>query len=149
MTYQEIPTTEIKKHILDIFPGQGQEDLLLNVDNIYKLVNLNGIKSKLRDIIWWNRFMNDDPEIGDDVFIELLLKGIDGNDKILLVTDEGIFDKIGFSFYFKDLDAFKYIYEYKYKMEFFQDSDYIFIIPAKKQISVLMHEGRYAVWRQT
>ena len=143
MIYKELPISKIKNAILDIFPKANQADFHLTPDDIHFIALSSGVQMKWKEISWWSDFLLDN--YNDSFFTELLLTGIESNDEILLITDEGYAENIGFLFVYKNFDVFRSKYEEKYKMEFYQDSDYIFIIPNKKQISILGHEGRYVI----
>lgn len=145
MVYKEIPLEEIIKAVFEVFSTSAKENFKLSPDGISELATSVGLHLKWKNIDWWHQFMDDDPQIDDQNFLELLLNGIDENNQILLVTFEGIQERIGFSFLFRDCKQFINEYEDRYQMEFFQDSDFIFVIPHSKQVSVLMHEGRFAI----
>lgn len=148
MIYQDIPLREINEAIARLFPASLPGNGVLSPDALHQVAGQCGVTLDWARISWWQHFMTDSPLVTDTTFTALLLPGIEAGDRVFLVTDEGLLDQTGFSFRYADFAAFVEAYEERYRMEFFQDADYIFVVPAKRQLSILMHEGWYTVWRQ-
>lgn len=135
----KISLATCKQILQRLLPGEYSE-FFPNIDAIHILAEANDLNPVWQMVPDWDAFQAD--EISGDEFVKhLLSKTIADRDRIILVTDEGLHERIAFDFIYRDLNLFIESYEETYQMQFMQDADYIFIVEEKKWIGMLMHEG--------
>ncbi|GAB3503049.1 hypothetical protein [Emticicia fontis] len=118
-----------------------QQFKLLGPDWIFgKIGWKNWTRTWIEDWIWFEHGKLPNGEYWDENnFYNLVLKDLP-NQKVMLLTDEGIREKKCFKFDLNSFYEFVEWYEDKYQMEFMQPHDYIIILE-NNMIKILHHGG--------
>ena len=146
MTYEKLPLEVAELNVKEIF-GHDNNGLHLNLtpDSIGKFAEQSGVHLKWRPIVnWLECFQFNTYEYSDEDFLEIAFAKVKpSSGKTLIVTNESLRDNMIFSItYFKDMINFmENEYPRLFNMQFAQPSDFIFLQPEIKLITMIHHEG--------
>lgn len=118
------------------------EAYLLAPQKLVAFLISKGVKYSHFKIDYWDLFEIDKKYYSYDEVIEFIYHEITNDEKLFLITDEGIKDKIVFEIPTKQMFLdFVFNYEEKYNMDFMQPADYIAYFPKEKKLNLIYHEG--------
>lgn len=146
MIYKRIPFKMVELEVKKIFGNQIDERQLNLVPNsIDDFANDSGVHLKWRPIKrWFECFELGTYEYSDEDFLEIAFAKVKpSNGLTIIITDECFRDNMAFSIpYFKNIIYFmENEYPILFNMQFAQPSDFIFIQPEIKLITMIHHEG--------
>ncbi|MEO7533664.1 MAG: hypothetical protein ABIU30_07460 [Ferruginibacter sp.] len=146
MIYEKLRLAMVELEIKKIFGNDNNgQKLNLTPDSIGEFAEQSGVRLKWRPIInWLECFQFNSYEYSDEDFLQIAFAKVKpSNGKTIVVTDECFQDNMAFLItQFKDMIYFmEHEYPRLFNMQFPQPSDFIFIQPQIKLITMIHHEG--------
>ena len=146
---QLIDFEKIKEEILEIFPSAYLDDWDLIPDLIHRLAATQGIDLIWREVPNWTDFEAGRIDFSEDEFLEFAFYRNKPKGQVFMVTDNCFKNRKAYglnSGYL--LDFVSNIDEIDGEISFVQPSDYVFVNPEQKLVTLIHHEGQVTQYRR-
>lgn len=143
VTFEKISFKGVKLLIKNILNVQNSSNFSLTHDSISTFAEKNGIIFNWKPIDNWDDFEYGNCDYSTSEFLRIAFESIPENSNIIIVTDE-CFDDSNEAYIINSNELTLFTEEYypeKYNTDFAEPFDFIFIIPDRKIISIIHHEG--------
>ncbi|RAV98073.1 hypothetical protein [Pseudochryseolinea flava] len=139
----------IKKEIQDIFPSANLENWDLIPESIHQLAASQGTDLQWERISNWIEFEEGQLEFEEEEFLSLAFYKHKPRGQIYLVTDSCFKTREAYRVDSDQLvDFVRNIDQVENEIPFVQPSDYVFINPEQKLVTLIHHEGQVTQYKR-